>query len=382
MKLQNYNICYYFDSGEVSVKKDGFYDVNRDFIESVAELKPIESYRSVKNTKKNFLGREVTYHEEVFDKTYKLYEYTMSSGKEFLFDVSFDIETKSFKTEEVWLINSVLNYTGGKFKLLPQLLPLFPSKINTFVDGFTGGANVVANVESYCNVQKKVAIDIQKPLIQLFQEMQSENNFQEDIEKIINAFNLNKENEQGYLKVRELYNGLEDCAYKSQLLFVLICHSFNNQIRFNKKGGFNLPFGKQRSSYNKAIQKRLNLFSEKIKDVEFIHGTYEEYELKQGDYLYCDPPYLVTTATYNTGWGIEEEFKLLASLDSLDEQGINFGLSNVFESKGKENTILKEWAKTYNVHYLNKSYANCSYHGKNKDKPTVEVFITNYKTNN
>ena len=45
------------------------------------------------------------------------------------------------------MIQSPLNYTGGKFKLLPQILPLFPTNINTFVDLFCGGCNVGINVE-------------------------------------------------------------------------------------------------------------------------------------------------------------------------------------------------------------------------------------------
>ena len=36
-------------------------------------------------------------------------------------------------------IQSPLNYTGGKYKLLNQLVPLFPKNINTFIDLFGGG---------------------------------------------------------------------------------------------------------------------------------------------------------------------------------------------------------------------------------------------------
>ena len=43
---------------------------------------------------------------------------------------------------------SAINYTGGKFKLIPQLLPLFPSNINNFYDVFAGGANVTINVQA------------------------------------------------------------------------------------------------------------------------------------------------------------------------------------------------------------------------------------------
>lgn len=64
--------------------------------------------------------------------------------------------------------------------------------------------------------------------------------------------------------------------------------------------------------------------------------------------------------------------------DTLDKAGVKFGLSNVFESKGKENIILKEWAKGYKVHYLDHTYSNCSYHKKDKQSKDIEVFITNY----
>ena len=96
--------------------------------------------------------------------------------------------------------------------------------------------------------------------------------------------------------------------------------------------------------------------------------------------VYVDPPYLITTATYNerNGWTETQERLLLNGLSLFDKQGIKFGLSNVLEHKGKENTILKEWAKHYNIHYLNNSYANCNYQTKNKTAKTVEVLITNY----
>lgn len=46
------------------------------------------------------------------------------------------------------MLQSPLNYTGGKYKLLPQILPLFPKDINLFVDLFCGGCNVGLNVKS------------------------------------------------------------------------------------------------------------------------------------------------------------------------------------------------------------------------------------------
>ncbi|MGN1340510.1 MAG: DNA adenine methylase, partial [Oscillospiraceae bacterium] len=49
---------------------------------------------------------------------------------------------------ETKYIKSPLNYTGGKHKLLPQIIPLFPEGIRTFVDLFGGGRNVTVNVKA------------------------------------------------------------------------------------------------------------------------------------------------------------------------------------------------------------------------------------------
>lgn len=46
------------------------------------------------------------------------------------------------------LISSPLNYTGDKYKLLPQILPLFSKNIDTFIDLFCGGCNVGLNVKA------------------------------------------------------------------------------------------------------------------------------------------------------------------------------------------------------------------------------------------
>lgn len=65
-------------------------------------------------------------------------------------------------------------------------------------------------------------------------------------------------------------------------------------------------------------------------------------------------------------------------MDEINKAGVRFGLSNVLESKGKSNDILKEWAQKYRVNYLEHTYSNCSYHKKDKDSKDVEVLITNY----
>lgn len=277
-------------------------------------------------------------------------------------------------------VKSPLNYTGGKYKLLPQLLELFPKQVNTFVDLFAGGGNVSVNVKA----EKVVFNDLMWQVPEMLQEFKKIG-VEESLRKIdgyISSYDLSKENKEGYLALRELYNkGKSDPL----MLYTLICYSFNNQIRFNNKGAYNMPFGKDRSSFNPTLREKFIIFVQRLQsmEIQFSSKDFRELDLDtlgENDFVYCDPPYLITVASYNEngGWGEQAERDLLAKLDTLDKAGVKFGLSNVFESKGKENIILKEWAKGYTVHYLDHTYSNCSYHKKNKQSKDIDVFITNY----
>ena len=285
--------------------------------------------------------------------------------------------------KEVYLmeyVKSPLNYTGGKYKLLPQLLELFPKQVNTFVDLFAGGGNVSVNVKA----EKVVFNDLMWQVPEMLQEFKKIG-VEESLRKIdgyISSYDLSKENKEGYLALRELYNkGKSDPL----MLYTLICYSFNNQIRFNNKGAYNMPFGKDRSSFNPTLREKFITFVQRLQsmEIQFSSKDFRELDLDtlgENDFVYCDPPYLITVASYNEngGWGEQAERDLLAKLDTLNKAGVKFGLSNVFESKGKENIILKEWAKGYTVHYLDHTYSNCSYHKKDKQSKDIEVFITNY----
>lgn len=62
------------------------------------------------------------------------------------------------------LVKSPMNYVGGKYRLLSQILPLFPTKIDTFVDLFCGGLDVTLNI----NADKIIANDRLTPLIDIY----------------------------------------------------------------------------------------------------------------------------------------------------------------------------------------------------------------------
>jgi DNA adenine methylase len=284
------------------------------------------------------------------------------------------------------LVKSPMNYTGGKYKLLPQILPLFPNNGNIkgqFIDLFCGGVNVAANVTA----KRIIANDFDKNVIGIYSEFKR--HMVEDIishiERRIKEYELSITNKEGFDNFRLYYNS---CENKNPLdLFVLICFSFNHQFRFNSKGEFNMPFGKDKSCFNNTIKRNLINFKTKIDGIIFTNRSFEELNVEKltaDDFVYCDPPYLITCATYNEkdGWNEIKERQLLALLDNLNDNGIKFALSNVLFSKGKTNDILYEWSNKYNVYHLNNTYANSNYHTKDKSTKADEVLITNYPTEN
>lgn len=278
-------------------------------------------------------------------------------------------------------IKSPLNYTGGKHKLLKQIMPLFPKNINTFVDLFAGGCNVGINVSA----NKVVCNDIEKCVIELFENWStlSSEEALSILKKTIDQYQLSKTNEEGFKQIRQDYNK----GNKSwDMFYAMLTNAFNYQIRFNKKGDYNMPFGKNRSSFNPTLEKNFVKFIDELnkKNIMFTSHDFKVFDfskLTKEDLVYCDPPYLITCASYNEqdGWNETKERQLLELLDNLNEQGIKFALSNVLENKGKTNEILKEWSKKYKVYHLNNTYGNCNYHAKDKCKNTTdEVLIVNY----
>ena len=290
-------------------------------------------------------------------------------------------------------IKSPMNYTGGKYKLLHQIEPLFPEDINLFVDLFTGGGNIAVNVKA----NKIVANDCEENIIGIYKTFQKYDNVDEligQIEEIIKTYGLTIDNMEAYNKFRNDYNSLKTSqgnysplsSYNINiLLYVLICYSFNHQYRFNSKGEFNMPFGKERSQWNENMKNNLINFHRQIKekDIVFLNKDFRQLKVDKlgiNDFVYCDPPYLITCATYNEkdGWNQECEEDLLNLLDELNTKKIKFALSNVLYSKGKTNDLLIEWSKKYTVHHLDYTYQNCNYHTKDKTNKSDEVLITNY----
>ena len=146
-------------------------------------------------------------------------------------------------------------------------------------------------------------------------------------------------------------------------LIVLCIYGFNHYLRFNKTNEFNVPVGKV--DLSQSIYEDLEGFMDLLqsKHVSFSNKDFRDPSLylEQNAMYYFDPPYLITTAPYNTDWDQDKEIALFSLLDQLHSDGKCFALSNVFLSNGKTNDLLIEWAKKYNTVYLRRQYRNANY---------------------
>ena len=274
-------------------------------------------------------------------------------------------------------MKSIMNYIGNKYRILPQIMNLFPYKSENFPDLFCGGLDVAINY----NASNKVANDINKYVIGIYQTFQ-EKSFEEVFDYLQSRkeeFELTKTNKEGYLKYRDFYNQGDRNPLD---LYLLMNYSFNYQIRFNNKYEYNNPFGANRSSWNESLQSRLAEFMTSIRKIQFSSLDFRDIDYFKFDFVYADPPYSLSTGSYNdgkrgfNGWSLQDDIDLMEILDCLDLMGSRFALSNVLEHKGKEHKEMIEWSKKYNIHEIKCSYGNSNYQAK--ESKTREILITNY----
>lgn len=279
------------------------------------------------------------------------------------------------------------NYTGAKYKLLQQILPLFPENIDTFVDLFGGSGELTFNTTAKHYIYNEKS----KQLVNIFKNL--DNDFVRDVEIIIQRYGLSKENKQGFLDLRAYYNAhiktMPD-RENAIILYALLTHAFNYQIAFNSKGEYNMPSGAGRSYFSPQLKSKLIAYIEKKNesDIKFLSYDFVDIDIitlvsPSKAFIYVDPPYYISVGAYERDyfckWSDEYESKLLELLDDLTSKGYRWAFSNVVEHKGKTNDVLKKWAEKYKIHYLDMDYKNCNYHTKDKSaNSSVEVLITNY----
>ena len=302
--------------------------------------------------------------------------------------------------EKISFMRSPFFYVGDKYKLLPQITQLFPKEFKRIIEPFVGGGSVFLNADA----QEVLANDLDSNVIGIHRLLLSQ---AEKMDQFILQFanlarsygltcsfdgdvvsaDVRKEfpktyfahlNRLGFNTLKEKYNSSKE---RNELeLYALMIYGFNRMLRFNKDGKYNIPVGNV--DFNPNVVKALQGYSNRTvgRDVKFSNLEFEEFlnsvSFKEGDFLYVDPPYLITASEYNKGWDESCEVRLYAILDRLNEKGVKFALSNVELYGDRVNTLLEKWMQKYQVHVVTSNYINYFDNGKKKLK---EVLVCNYE---
>lgn len=296
------------------------------------------------------------------------------------------------------MIRSPLFYVGDKYKLMPQLLELFPKEIECYIEPFVGGGSSFL----YVNSCSYILNDINPWIIALHKELnkysKNEKKLLTKLYSIIDEYNLScsyrninvpRQLKEKYPKTyyahynKESYKKLKDDFNKDKKdllkLYILLIYGFNHMIRFNNNGDFNLPVGDV--DFNKNVYNALHDYLSICKErkIQFSNVDYSEIlkqlKKKNKTFVYCDPPYLISASEYNKLWTETDEQKLYDYLDILDNKGIKFGLTNLLTHKGNTNKLLKKWSKKYKVYKIQSNYI--SFNDNSIKDDSLEIYVTN-----
>lgn len=296
-----------------------------------------------------------------------------------------------------------LKWAGGKAKLISIFEERYPidlqnGEIDTYIEPFIGGGAVLFSIISKYNFNKIVINDINSELtltyrvikdypdklISILDKMQEEYNCLESLEVKQEFFYLVREkfNESkgniNYEKIDE--KSIEHAA--SMIFLNKSC--FNGLYRENKKGGFNVPFGKKEElkCYDKE---NIMAVSEKLKNAIILNGDFEKVMdyVNNHTFVYMDPPYRPLNATSNFNDYSKESFnddtqiRLSKFYKELSEKGAKVMESNSDPKNTDENDEFFD--ELYSDYKIERIYAARSINSKGNGRGKVsEILITNY----
>jgi len=288
--------------------------------------------------------------------SYKKYRNFKTKGNREHFEYLFFVEKKP---DECVVYESPLNYIGSKSKMIDSIRSNLPKNLDTFVDAFGGGLNVGINIRASLVVYNDSNCFV-KQLVESFRSNDTYS-YLLYIQQVIRKFGLEKANSENYLKARRYYNSLPREKRDPKLLYTIILYGYQQQIRFNGDHQFNNPVGMR--WFNDKVLEKMISFSRALKECSCVFkcGDFTDLadEITQGSFVYMDPPYRLTTGSYNDGkrgfegWTLSHEVKLFNFADRLTSRGIPFIISYVAEHGGKTNGHLQSWVADRGYRMIN-----------------------------
>lgn len=265
---------------------------------------------------------------------------------------------------------------GIKTKLVPWIKSIVPDNFEgRWIEPFMGTGVVAFNIAP----KHALLCDTNPHLVNFYNEVKAGKITAAIVRKFLEeeGAKLLEKEDVHYYNIRERFNNEH-----SPLDFLFLNRAgFNGMIRFNRKGGFNIPFCKKPNRFAKSyVTKIVNQVDaiEKIikyKDITFNCQSFEKTinEASESCFIYCDPPYIGRHVDYFNGWSEEQENNLFNILGSSPAK---FILSTWHHNDFRKNEFMESLWNKYNI--LTREHF---YHvgGKESNRnPMIEAIITNY----
>ena len=288
-----------------------------------------------------------------------------------------------------------IKWVGGKSQLIEQLDEQLPADFGkwedvTYIEPFVGGgAMLFYMLQKYPNIKRAVINDINPDLATCYRTVRD--NPEEliaslkDIEETYYKLETEEERKIFFMSIRDRYNEKNHNAVDNTTMFFFLNRTcFNGLYRVNKKGSFNVPFGKYK---NPCIcdPVTINMDSKMLKGVEILTGDFEstfEYASSK-TFFYFDPPYrpLSETSSFNDytkeAFNDDAQIRLKEFCDKINHKGYKFMLSNS-DCKGK-NEKDNFFDLLYKSYCIERVWASRSINSKpEKRGKLTEILVHNY----
>jgi DNA adenine methylase len=275
------------------------------------------------------------------------------------------------------VIVPLLKWAGGKRQLRSELTRLLPDRWGTYFEPFIGGGALLVELVNLGRLDRAVIGDKNPELVNLYRVVK------QDPEKIFHALSDKKfrNDEESFRQLKAEFNALVGTRKRpvdrAALLVYLNKHSYNGLWRVNRKGLYNVPFGKYTRLSLPSLQS-LQKFSRMLEGITLVHADFERIvrTAKRGDLVYFDPPYHPLSKTarftdYTTGGFLFEDQERLARVfRRLSERGVRLMLSNSCTPE------IKDLYEDFSIHTVTaKRFINCK---GEKRSGAAELIITNY----
>ena len=289
-----------------------------------------------------------------------------------------------------------IKWVGGKTQLIDQIDKQLPIDFDnwehvTYIEPFIGGgAMLFYMLQRYPNIKRAVINDINSDLCKCYQAVRD---MPEQLISSLQAIERNYQNleteedrKSFFMKVREHYNEKSMDIVENTTLFIFLNKTcFNGLYRVNKKGKFNVPFGKY-ANPTICDAETIRLDSKLLQGVEILNGDFEStFDYAHGNTLfYFDPPYrpLSDTSSFNDytkeAFNDNSQIRLKNYCDKINKAGYKLMLSNS-DGKGK-NESDNFFDQLYSPYHIERLWASRSVNSNpQKRGKLTEILVRNYQ---